>query len=162
MKRQVCQKRGELPTAALRTCKHTHECARFVNWLTQSGVAILCLPNEDFGKRNSRSGVSFRGTLRGCEYSIWATNARKITRQDTPDPRFRFPKSSFGEHIFLGNVVSHMAHIPFFDKPPFSRFSNYFNHDSLLTIWKNREKAGLSKRGCVAHAWKRQVCQKVG
>ena len=32
----------------LRTCKHTHECARFVNWLTQSGVAIsrkCCFPH---------------------------------------------------------------------------------------------------------------------
>jgi len=42
--------------------------------------------------------VSFRGSLRGCEYCIWATNARKITRKDTPDPLFRFPKSSFGRH----------------------------------------------------------------
>ena len=44
------------------------------------GKQPFMLPNEDAGKRNSRSGVSFRGTLRGCEYSIWATNARKITR----------------------------------------------------------------------------------
>ena len=58
----------------------------------------LCSPNEDFGKRNIGSGVSFRGSLRGCEYWIWATNARKITRKDTPDLLFRFPKSSFGEH----------------------------------------------------------------
>ena len=42
--------------------------------------------------------MSFRDTLRGCEYSIWATNARKITRKDTPDLLFRLPKSSFGRH----------------------------------------------------------------
>ena len=34
--------------------------------------AILCLPNEDVGKWNSRSCVSFRGTLRRCEYSMIA------------------------------------------------------------------------------------------
>jgi len=45
----------------------------------------LCIPNEDLGKRNRRSSVSFRGTLRGCEYSIWATNARQIARKDTPE-----------------------------------------------------------------------------
>jgi len=74
--------------------------------------ASLCIPNEDLGKRNSRSGVSFRCTLRGCEFSIWATNARKITRKDTPDLLFRFPKSSFGEYkvpsatrpLFLDNL----------------------------------------------------------
>ena len=33
------------------------------------GLSVdLCSPNEDVGKRNRRSGVSFRGTLRGCEY----------------------------------------------------------------------------------------------
>jgi len=64
----------------------------------------LCLPNEDFGKRNRRSGVSFRGTLRGCEYWIWATNALKITRKDTPDLLFRFTKSSFGEHSLFTNL----------------------------------------------------------
>jgi len=63
-------------------------------------LTVLCLPNEDVGKRNSRLGVCFRGTLRGCEHSIWATNARTITRKDTPDLLFRFPTSSFGEHTF--------------------------------------------------------------
>jgi len=59
---------------------------------------IVMLPTDDFGKRNSRSGVSFRRTLRGCEYSIWATNTRKVPRKHTPDLLFRFPKSSFGRH----------------------------------------------------------------
>jgi len=70
----------------------------------------LCLPNEDVGKRNRRSGVSFRGTLRGCEYSILATNARKITRKDTPDLRFRFPTSSFGRHkiVHLRRILMHL------------------------------------------------------
>jgi len=63
-------------------------------------VTLLCLPNEDFGKRNRRSGVCLRGTLRGCEYSIWATNHRRVPRKHTPDPLFHFPKSSFGEHSF--------------------------------------------------------------
>jgi len=57
-----------------------------------------CLPNEDFGKRNSRSGVSRRCSFRGRENSILATNLRKVPRQDTPDLLFRFPKSSFGRH----------------------------------------------------------------
>ena len=67
----------------------------------RSGFPILCSPNEDFGKRNSGSGVCFRGTLRGCEYSIWATSPRKVPRKDTPDALFRFPKSSFGRHKFF-------------------------------------------------------------
>ena len=58
----------------------------------------LCLPNDDVGNRNSRSGVSFRGTLRWCEYSIWATRPRKVPRKHTPDLLFRFPTSSFGRH----------------------------------------------------------------
>jgi hypothetical protein len=29
-----------------------------------------CSPNEDFRRLDKASGVSFRGTLRGCEYSI--------------------------------------------------------------------------------------------
>jgi len=60
--------------------------------------ACLCLPNEDFGKRNSALGASFRCTLRGFEYSIWAMNPRKVPRNDTHNALFRFPKSSFGEH----------------------------------------------------------------
>ena len=45
-------------------------------------------PNLRLGciKWNRGSGVSFRGTLRWCEYSIWATNPRKIHRKDPPDP----------------------------------------------------------------------------
>jgi len=53
-------------------------------------------PNEDIGRRNSASGVSFRGTLRGCKYLIWATNHRNVPRNDTPDALFRLPISSFG------------------------------------------------------------------
>jgi len=33
-----------------------------------------------------------------CEYSIRATNHRKVPRKDTPNALFRFPKSSCGEH----------------------------------------------------------------
>jgi len=44
---------------------------------------LICTPNEDFGNRNRRSGVSFRGTFRGCEYSIWETSPRKVPRKDT-------------------------------------------------------------------------------
>jgi hypothetical protein len=45
---------GEIATPdwvrTLRTCKHTHECVMFVNWLTQSGVAIspkCCFPHGE-------------------------------------------------------------------------------------------------------------------
>ena len=36
-------------------------------------LSILCLPNEDFGRQNKRSVVSFRRTFEGCEYSVSAT-----------------------------------------------------------------------------------------
>jgi hypothetical protein len=83
-----------------------HDFPKTVNhdsWLKYLGN--LCSPNEDFGKRNMMSGVSFRGTLRGCEYSICATTPRKMPRKDTPDPLFRFPKSSFGRHKIVKRQV---------------------------------------------------------
>jgi len=61
------------------------------------------LPNEDFGNRNSRSGVSFRGTLRWLLAQIEYWHPRKVPRKDTPDMLFRFPKSS------LGGIKVHIA-----------------------------------------------------
>jgi len=58
----------------------------------------LCSPNEDFGKRNRRSGVSFRVILRAFVAQIEYSHPRKVPRKDTPDLLFRFPKSSFGRH----------------------------------------------------------------
>jgi hypothetical protein len=46
---------------------------------------ILCLPDDDFRRLDKPSGTSFRETLRGCEYSIWATSPRKVHRKDVPD-----------------------------------------------------------------------------
>jgi len=74
---------------------------------------LSMLPNEDVGKRNSTSGVSFRWTLRGCEYSIWATNHRKVPRKDTPD-------------------ISRRQLTPVFDKPAFSRF--FQNCEPLIVV----------------------------
>jgi len=61
---------------------------------------FLCLPNEYFGKRNHRSGVSFRGTLRWLVAQIEYSHPRKAHRKDTPDTLFRFSKSSFGSINF--------------------------------------------------------------
>ena len=36
-------------------------------------LAKFMPPNEDFGRQNKRSVVSFRSTFQGSEYSIWAT-----------------------------------------------------------------------------------------
>ena len=47
----------------------------------------------------------FRGTFRGCEYSIWATIHRKVPRKCTPDLLFRFPKFSFGAHKITPTVL---------------------------------------------------------
>jgi len=47
----------------------------------------------------------------GCEYSIWATNHRKVTRKDTANRLFRFPKYSFGS--------SRRQLVPFFGQSPF-------------------------------------------
>ena len=62
------------------------------------GAWSLCLPNEDFGRRNKRWSACFRGTFRGCEYLIWATNHCKVPRKSAFHLFFRLPKSSFGEH----------------------------------------------------------------
>jgi len=84
----------------------------------------LCSPNEDFGNRNSRSGVSFRRTLRGCEYSIWATNPRKVPRKHTPDLLFRFPKSSFGRHKIVRSLLGFLSHTALESNRPVSCVCN--------------------------------------
>ena len=75
-----------------------HEFLRYFDhdlWFT-----FLFLPNEDFGKWNSVSGAYFRGILRGFVAQIDYSHPRKVPRKHRPDTRFRFPKSSFGEHKF--------------------------------------------------------------
>ena len=72
---------------------YNHELASV--WLAATLCsAILCLPNEDFGRPNELLGTSFRSTFPGCEYSIRATPIRKYI----PNSSFGLPKSSFGEH----------------------------------------------------------------
>jgi hypothetical protein len=62
--------------------------------------AILCSPNEDFGRLNEPIDETFRSTFQGCEYLIWATNRWKVNRKDSSNVSFSPPKSSFGEHKF--------------------------------------------------------------
>ena len=73
----------------------------YPNWSTlvwsiaslSSGPWNSCLPNEDFGKSYKRWSAHFREALfRWFEYSIWATNDRKVNRKSA------FPLSSFGDH----------------------------------------------------------------
>ncbi len=67
--------------------------------LMLSFIKSLSLPNEDFGRRNKRWNQDFRSTFQGCEYSIWATNHRKVSRKSWfHHLLFILPKSSFGEH----------------------------------------------------------------
>ena len=66
----------------------------------------LCIPNEDFGKRNSVSGVRFRCTLRGFVAQSEYSHPRKVPRKRTPDTLFRFPKSSLGRHEMSYNVFA--------------------------------------------------------
>jgi len=68
------------------------------NLSTNACTINVCIPNEDCGKRNSGSGVSFRGILRGVVVQIEYSHPRKVPRKDTPDPLFRFPQYSFGMH----------------------------------------------------------------
>ncbi len=56
------------------------------------------LPKRRFWKTEHRVGRAGRTPQ---SWSLRA-NERKITRKDTPDPLFRFPKCSFGEHRFVG------------------------------------------------------------
>ena len=74
--------------------------------------------------------MSFRGTLRGCEYSIWATTIHKMPRKDTPDLLFRFPKSSFGRHkVAKGQLVrAEKTKIPII-------IPNDFSIDNLTNLW---------------------------
>jgi len=73
-------------------------------WAPVWRAKSLCLPNEDFGKRNRGSGVSFRVILQVFVAQIEYTHPSKVPRKDTPDLLFRFPKSSFGEHRFVLNI----------------------------------------------------------
>ncbi len=63
-------------------------------------LAIVWLPNEDFGGRNKRWEPHFRGPLSGCEYSIWATNYWKVNKSAFHH-LFISPKSSFGDHTIV-------------------------------------------------------------
>jgi len=58
---------------------------RLVRYASCDFQANLCLPNEDFGKRNSALGVSFRWTLRGCEYSIRLRTIAKSLQKCQPE-----------------------------------------------------------------------------
>ena len=63
-------------------------------------ITILCIPNEDFGKRNSRSGVFLSNDFARVRIQIQYSHPRKVHRKETPDLLFRFPKSSFGMHKY--------------------------------------------------------------
>ncbi len=66
----------------------------------------LSIPNEDFGWRNKRWNQDFRSTFQGCEYSILATNHRKVSRKSWFHLLFLLPKSSFGEHKFRTHYLT--------------------------------------------------------
>ncbi len=81
------------------------------------------LPNEDFGRMNKRWNPDFEGsTFQGREYSIWATNHRKVSRKSGFHLLFLLPKSSFGEHhqdiiiLWVRHIITdssgyhHLAH----------------------------------------------------
>jgi len=57
----------------------------------------LCLPNEDFGKRNSRSGVSFRGTLRAFVAQI-----ETLTSSQSASKRHARPVVAFSKIFVWG------------------------------------------------------------
>ena len=71
-------------------------------WKTHSSACyhhlVLWLPNEDFGRMNKRGNHVFRSHFQGREYSIWAKNRWKVSRQSGFHLLFILPKSSFGEH----------------------------------------------------------------
>jgi hypothetical protein len=83
---------------------------------------ILCSPNEDFGSRNKRSVVSFRGPLQGREYSLWATNRCKCTNSLL----LLLPKCSFGKHIFGPIATENQSKI---------RISSCI-HPSQIVVWE--------------------------
>ena len=66
-------------------------------WRTKI-AQIYGSPNEDFGNRNKRFGVSFRSTFQRVIAQIDCSHPWKVPRKDTPDLLFSLPKSSFGEH----------------------------------------------------------------
>ena len=114
----------------LRTCKQTHACARFVNWLTKSGVAIsrkCCFPHGttciiahrpirfarrcaifcfvSLGQKNHNmhhrtSTDSIRPSM--CDILVLYLLARKIT---TSMWETTFPRNS---HAGLGKDFTHM------------------------------------------------------
>ena len=63
---------------------------------------LMHVLNEDFGKRNSGSGVFFRGTLRWVVAQIEYSKPRKIPRKDTPRPLWRTKKSRFQPLVKMG------------------------------------------------------------
>jgi hypothetical protein len=73
-----------------------------INCLRGIVIINLPLPNEDFGRPNRHFRARFRGTFKGCEHQIWATNGRKVLRTRALKCWFILPKSSFGEHTIVG------------------------------------------------------------
>ncbi len=79
-----------------------------------------CLCDENFGTRNRKSGESFRVTLLWFVAQIEYSHPRKVPRKDTPDLRFRVPKSSFGEQkiaffVTIGQTITRISQIDRFD-----------------------------------------------
>ena len=66
-------------------------------------LAILCSPNEDFGRHNKRSVVSPHAgsTFQGREYMIWATTRWKVLRKTLQKV------CSTVQNLRLGSINSH-------------------------------------------------------
>jgi len=78
---------------------------KFDNAVLRNKIASLAkmhdkvmLPKRRFWKTEQWVGSAFSRDFARWEYSFWASNHRKVPRKSTPDPLFRFPKSSFGRH----------------------------------------------------------------
>jgi hypothetical protein len=129
-------------------------------WLFRSNLrsifSILPLPNEDFGRMNKRCNPDFRSTFQGREYSIWATNHRKVSRKSGFHLLFILPKSSFGEHRFAVES-SRRQLVPFFStiSPIGASISTKVSTTTLKCLSKCSPQWGRlsKKRGLVADGW---------
>ncbi len=116
-----------------------------------SNNSTLCSPNEDFGKRNNRSGVCFRWHFQSIVAQIEYARPWKVRRKDTTDLLFCRPKSSFGEHklglrlTLLTKSSKWRFMLPkrrfWKSDPTFGNvFSKYFSKERrpnrVLTLWK--------------------------